>query len=51
MFYNGDFISVSNITQISANATFTDATSASWKYRLTKYDGTVVSSGTLPHNL
>ncbi|SIS56365.1 T9SS type A sorting domain-containing protein [Chryseobacterium gambrini] len=39
-------LSVSNITQISANAAFTDATSASWKYRLTKYDGTVVSSGT-----
>lgn len=39
-------LSVSNITQISANAAFTDATSTSWKYRLTKFDGTAVSSGT-----
>lgn len=39
-------LSVSNITQISANASFTDATSASWKYRLTKFDGTLVSTGT-----
>ena len=40
-------LSVSNITQISANAAFTDATSNSWKYRLTKFDGTPVSSGTI----
>lgn len=39
-------LSVSNITQISANATFTDATATSWKYKLTKFDGTPVSSGT-----
>lgn len=39
-------LSVSNITQISANAAFTDAASTSWKYRLTKFDGTTVSSGT-----
>lgn len=37
---------VSNITQISANAAFTDATSTSWKYKVTKFDGTQVSSGT-----
>ncbi|MCJ8154039.1 M12 family metallo-peptidase [Chryseobacterium sp. SSA4.19] len=39
-------LSVSNITQISANATFNDATSTSWKYKLTKFDGTPVSTGT-----
>lgn len=39
-------LAVSNITQISANATFTDATSTSWKYRLTKFDGTPVTAGT-----
>ncbi|MFC3157751.1 Por secretion system C-terminal sorting domain-containing protein [Chryseobacterium arachidis] len=39
-------LAVSNITQISANASFTDATSTSWKYRLTKFDGTPVSTGT-----
>lgn len=38
-------LSVSNITQISANAAFTDATSTSWKYKLTKFDGTLVSNG------
>jgi len=36
---------VSNITQNSATATFTDAASSSWKYTLTTMDGTVVSSG------
>ena len=40
-------LSVSNITQISANAAFTDATSNSWKYKLTRFDGTQVSSGTI----
>lgn len=39
-------LSVSNITQISANATFNDATSTSWKYKLTKFDGTPVTNGT-----
>ena len=39
-------LSVSNITQTSANASLTDTTFSSWKYRLTKYDGTVVSTGT-----
>lgn len=38
-------MNVSNITQSSANATFTDATSTSWKYKLTKMDGTSISSG------
>lgn len=38
-------MNVSNITQNSASATFTDATSTSWKYRLTTIDGTPVSSG------
>lgn len=38
-------LNVSNITQSSANATFTDATSTSWKYKLTKIDGTLVTSG------
>jgi hypothetical protein len=40
-------LSVSNITQTSASATFNDATSASWKYRLTKFDGTAVANGNL----
>jgi hypothetical protein len=35
----------SNITQNSANATITDATSTSWKYKLVKMDGTVVTTG------
>lgn len=39
-------LQVSNITQISANASFNDATSNSWKYKLTKFDGTVLSNGT-----
>jgi hypothetical protein len=39
-------LSVSNITQNSANAAFTDATSTSWKYKLTKFDGTPVTNGT-----
>lgn len=43
-------LSVSNISQNSANATLTDAVSASWKYRLTKFDGTPVSSGTSTTN-
>lgn len=38
---------VSNITQNSATATFTDAASPSWKYTLTTMDGTVVSSGNI----
>lgn len=40
-------LSVSNITQISANAAFNDATSSSWKYRLTKFDGTAVANGNI----
>ncbi|MEC3877916.1 M12 family metallo-peptidase [Chryseobacterium salviniae] len=40
-------LSVSNITQTSASATFNDATSISWKYRLTKFDGTSVASGNI----
>jgi hypothetical protein len=39
-------MSVSNITQTSASAAFTDATSSSWKYKLTKFDGTPVTNGT-----
>ncbi|MEY8760823.1 T9SS type A sorting domain-containing protein [Chryseobacterium tongliaoense] len=38
-------MSVNNITQNSANATFTDAVGTSWKYKLTKMDGTPVSTG------
>lgn len=38
-------LNIANITQTSANATFTDAASTSWKYKLTTIDGTVVSSG------
>ncbi|KQT23374.1 zinc metalloprotease [Chryseobacterium sp. Leaf405] len=38
-------LSVSNITQNSASAAFTDGTSTSWKYKLTKFDGTPVSTG------
>ncbi|SEH33191.1 M12 family metallo-peptidase [Chryseobacterium culicis] len=36
---------VSNITQNSASATFTDAASTSWKYKLTTSSGTSISSG------
>ncbi|MDQ0594090.1 hypothetical protein QFZ37_002459 [Chryseobacterium ginsenosidimutans] len=39
-------MSISNITQSSASAAFTDATSTSWKYKLTKFDGTPVTTGT-----
>lgn len=38
-------MNVSNITQVSANAAFNDAVSTSWKYKLTKMDGTLVESG------
>ncbi|STC96705.1 Por secretion system C-terminal sorting domain [Chryseobacterium carnipullorum] len=38
-------MNISNITQVSANAAFTDAVSASWKYKLTKTDGSLVQSG------
>ncbi|WP_246008661.1 M12 family metallo-peptidase [Chryseobacterium lactis] len=38
-------LNIANITQTSANAAFTDATSTSWKHRLTRMDGTVVSTG------
>ncbi|MBB6330438.1 hypothetical protein HNP24_001388 [Chryseobacterium sediminis] len=36
---------VNNITQTSANASFTDASSTSWKYKLTTANGAAVSSG------
>ncbi|PRB85522.1 zinc metalloprotease [Chryseobacterium culicis] len=36
---------VNNITQTSANANFTDASSTSWKYKLTTANGAAVSSG------
>lgn len=38
-------MNISNITQVSANAAFTDAVSTSWKYKLTKMDETLVQSG------
>ncbi|PQA91926.1 zinc metalloprotease [Chryseobacterium shigense] len=38
-------MNISNITQVSANAAFNDAVSASWKYKLTKTDGSLVQSG------
>ncbi|MBB6370188.1 T9SS type A sorting domain-containing protein [Chryseobacterium shigense] len=38
-------MNVSNITQVSANANFTDAVSTTWKYKLTKMDETPVESG------
>ncbi|MGH1517361.1 M12 family metallo-peptidase [Chryseobacterium sp. JK1] len=38
-------LTIANITQNSASATFTDAASTSWKYRLTTSNGTVVSTG------
>ncbi|KFF26004.1 T9SS type A sorting domain-containing protein [Chryseobacterium vrystaatense] len=40
-------MNISNITQISANAAFTDAVSTSWKYKLVKMDGTLVESGNI----
>ncbi|CAI8803981.1 M12 family metallo-peptidase [Chryseobacterium sp. IT-36CA2] len=36
---------INNITQNSANASFTDAASTSWKYKLTTSSGTPISSG------
>ncbi|WP_343608662.1 M12 family metallo-peptidase [Chryseobacterium oranimense] len=39
-------MNVSDITQVSANAAFTDGVSTSWKYKLTKMDETSVTSGT-----
>lgn len=38
-------MNISNITTNTANATITDGTSTSWKYKLTTMDGTVVTSG------
>lgn len=38
-------MNISDITQVSANAAFTDAVSTSWKYKLTKMDETLVQSG------
>ncbi|AZA76726.1 T9SS C-terminal target domain-containing protein [Chryseobacterium sp. G0186] len=38
-------LTINNITQNSANATFTDAASTSWKYKLTKSNGVAISSG------
>lgn len=38
-------LNVADITQTSANATFTDTTSTSWKHKLTTINGTVVSTG------
>ncbi|WP_080779387.1 T9SS type A sorting domain-containing protein [Chryseobacterium phocaeense] len=38
-------MNILDITQISANAAFTDAVSTSWKYKLTKMDETLVQSG------
>ena len=39
-------LTLSNITANSATATILDNTAASWKYRISKMDGTVVKSGT-----
>lgn len=36
---------ITNITQNSANANFTDVSSSSWKYKLTTSNGALVSSG------
>lgn len=38
-------MNISNVTQVSASASFTDAVSTSWKYKLNKMDGTLVESG------
>ncbi|WP_374446177.1 M12 family metallo-peptidase [Epilithonimonas sp.] len=39
-------VAISNISKNGFSATITDNTSTSWKYRITKMDGTVVTSGT-----
>ena len=38
-------MALSNLTKTSVTATISDATGTSWKYRLAKMDGTVISSG------
>ncbi|ACU07267.1 hypothetical protein FIC_00814 [Flavobacteriaceae bacterium 3519-10] len=38
-------MNITNVTGTSATATIVDATGTSWKYRLSKMDGTVVTSG------
>ncbi|MGC4129451.1 MAG: M12 family metallo-peptidase [Bergeyella sp.] len=38
-------VTTSNITNNTANITIVDNVSSSWKYRITKYDGTIVQSG------
>ena len=38
-------MNITNVTNNSATATIVDNTSTSWKYRLSKMDGTVVTSG------
>jgi len=38
-------LSVTNITQNSATATIVDNTGSSWKYKIAKMDGTIISSG------
>ncbi len=39
-------LNITSVTATSASATILDATGTSWKYRLAKMDGTVVTSGT-----
>nr|WP_315032234.1 T9SS type A sorting domain-containing protein [uncultured Chryseobacterium sp.] len=43
-------VSVSDVTQNSANAFIIDANASSWKYRLCKLDGTVIESGITTSN-
>lgn len=39
-------MTVTNVTETGATVTISDNTSASWKYRVSKMDGTIASSGT-----
>ncbi len=40
-------VTFNSITKTGFSATITDDTSTSWKYRITKMDGTIVKSGTM----
>ncbi|KIA88381.1 zinc metalloprotease [Kaistella jeonii] len=39
-------LSLTNLTKTSVTATINDATGTTWKYKLAKMDGTIISSGT-----
>lgn len=44
-------LKASNVTNNSTTLTITDNTSTSWKYRVAKYDGTIVNNGTTTNKI